>query len=343
MKSTNRAGGALIYLWAWALLFVVAAVAQAAPPKKWSIVDLGAFGPFGSRALALNDRGDVVGMSNADVPVPTAHAFLWQNGLMRDLGVPAPGTHESWAFGITDKGAIIGTDGTNQGYVWKDGTWSRLPFMGAPTGINKFEHIVGNYETGVFATVHGYLYRNGVFFDLPPFAGQSHSTATAINDHGLVVGSSTLPGDQTIFHAVAWENGVIRDLGTLGGASSRASAVNNRGVVVGSSHDWRNVPTAFVYEPGVGMRGLFTFGTSSAVGINDRGAIVGSVNQGAEGLNGGYLHEDGQVTLLDSLPAVRAAGFTRLIPFAINNRGWIVGGGIHADGSSTAFLLIPRS
>jgi probable HAF family extracellular repeat protein len=328
--------------WLLALVSALALGAQAAPPKKWTIVDLGALGPFGSRAFAVNNRGDVAGQTTINTGAPIQHAFLWQNGVMMDLGVPAPGTHQSVAFGITDKGTIVGTDGTNQGYVWKDGAWTQLPFMGGPVAINKFEHIVGNYETGVLGAVHGYLYRNGVFFDLPPLPGATgHSNATAINDHGLVVGSSSLPGAQRSFQAVAWENGVARALGTLSG-DSRANGVNNRGTIVGTANDWRNVPMAFVYEGGV-FRTLFTFGISSAVAINDRGAIVGNVSQGAEGVTGAFLYEDGKVTILNELPEVKAAGWSFLVPFAINDRGWIVGGGGHSDGSvSTAFLLIPR-
>jgi len=36
-------------------------------------------------------------------------------------------------------------------------------------------------------------------------------------------------------HGFEWENGVITDLGMLGGASSKAFAINERGQVVGES------------------------------------------------------------------------------------------------------------
>jgi hypothetical protein len=55
------------------------------------------------------------------------------------------------------------------------------------------------------------------------------------------------------------------------------------------------------------------------------------------------LYENGQLTTLDTIPAVRAAGWTRLFPSAINDRGWITGHGYKAGGpiEGSAFVLIP--
>ena len=57
--------------------------------------------------------------------------------------------------------------------------------------------------------------------------GGTFSQAFKLNNHGSVVGFSTLKGD-TALHAFLWRQGVMTDLGTIGGAAAPAfsSAVN---------------------------------------------------------------------------------------------------------------------
>jgi len=73
----------------------------------------------------------------------------------------------------------------------------------------------------------------------PAATGVSSSIALAINERGQVVGGSTTgigdPRPQGVFHAFLWDNGVMTDLGTLGGRSSTALYVDERGDVTGGS------------------------------------------------------------------------------------------------------------
>jgi uncharacterized membrane protein len=98
------------------------------------------------------------------------------------------------------------------------------------------------------------------------------------------------------YAAVLWRDGHVKDLGTLGGASSVANAVNNRGEVVGAasngiadehsmlSSDFfifgpfpaNTQSRAFVWVDGL----LFDLGTlggpdSMAIFNNDKGEVVG--------------------------------------------------------------------
>ena len=57
------------------------------------------------------------------------------------------------------------------------------------------------------------------------------SQSSSINDTGQVVGRAQTSSGST--HAFSWENGVINDLGTLGGMSSQAWSNNDSGQVVG--------------------------------------------------------------------------------------------------------------
>ncbi|HEX7525679.1 MAG TPA: DUF3466 family protein, partial [Gaiellaceae bacterium] len=114
--------------------------------------------------------------------------------------------------------------------------------------------------------------------DLGTLGGNS-SVAAALNDSGVVVGTSRLPGSE-VTHAFRFSGGRMRDLGTLPGKeNSAAAAVNSAGEVAGTS--WRNESTeAFRSDSG----GLSTVQgpspatpLSTATGIDDAGGVVGSV------------------------------------------------------------------
>jgi hypothetical protein len=79
-------------------------------------------------------------------------------------------------------------------------------------------------------------------------------------------------------------------------------------------------------------------GNSTAWAINERGTIDGSSDAN------GFMVEDGVVTLLEEIAAVKAGDWFQLFPLDINDRGWIVGWGWRHGGSfeGDAFLLRPR-
>ena len=321
-----------------ALVCLVAAVSQAAAPKRWTMINLGtlAGGVGGSTALAINHRGQVVGSATA----PAAggfgfaiHAFIWEDGTMRDLGT-APGATMSDAIDVTDRGVALAGDGLGGQYLVQDGEWVRLSVPGFADRINKFGDIAGVYSPSAGRS-HAYLLKDGALHDAGTLGG-AFSLPEAMSDRGAIVGRSSLPGETRI-HAFKYQSGTIVDLGTLGGTFSVANGINNHGVVVGASLDADRNAFAFVHDGSVMRRLLPDLpAPQTATAINDRGAIVGDLGQG-----GSYLYESGVVTILESIPEVQAGGWTRLVPTAINNRGWITGWGIRPGESDKAFLLIP--
>jgi probable HAF family extracellular repeat protein len=313
-------------------------LSHAAAPKRWTILNLGdlAGGVGGSLAQAVNDRGQVVGSATARAPGGfgyQTHAFLWEDGVMRDLGTP-PTSTMSDALDVNDRGAVLGGDGLGRTYLWQNGEWVLVSAPGFPDRINKFGDIAGAYVNAAGRS-HAYLLKDSVLYDAGTLGGR-FSSPSAMNDRGAIVGRSSLLGETEI-HAFKYEGGAIVDLGTLGGIFSAANGINNHGVVVGASWDAARNAFAFVHDGSVMRRLLPDLpAPQTATAINDRGAIVGNLGQ-----NGSYLYESGVVTILESIPEVKAAGWTQLIPTAINNRGWITGWGRRPGESDKAFLLVP--
>ena len=112
--------------------------------KLWdngTLIDLGTLGGCRTSAHAINAAGQVVGLSylpgNEEY-----HAFLWEKGVMTDLG--APGV-TSDARDINARGQVVGISG-NRAFVWEKGVMTELD-GNAAFAINAAGDIVGNRDT----------------------------------------------------------------------------------------------------------------------------------------------------------------------------------------------------
>lgn len=150
------------------------------------------------------------------------------------------------------------------------------------------------------------MWRDGTKSVLPGLAGREPSgddtSVAAINAQGRIVGSArTTEPSRYEFHAVVWENGQIRDLGTLGPGGSHAHGINDLGQVVGSSDLGPGAPTAPTYRA--------------------------------------FLHSDGQMIDLNTR-IDPASGWVLNAALGINRQGQIVGVGTQ-NGQHRTFLLTP--
>lgn len=309
-------------------LAAFAFIATTATAADYTLIDLGTLGGPGSYGAAVSEEGVVVGC--ADVSAIAAHAFVWKDGRMQDLGTAGDGTGSSCALAVNDHGVVAGRSASGEVVVWEGGAAKRLSVRGDVGGINDRGVVVGSYS--VEGTTRAFVYEGGTLLTLGTLGNDAAAAtvATSINDRGVVVGRSG--GRACLYDGVA-----MTDLGTLGGNNGGARDMNDRGIVVGGASSATGQPTAFVYRRD-GMEAIDGTMQSTAIALNNRGQVVGS----AEGRYGWLVDEHG-VTWLGELASVASQGYRRFEPTGINDRGWIVGTATNAEGNLRAVLLVPSS
>src|SRR6185503_18442143 len=104
------------------------------------------------------------------------------------------------------------------------------------------------------------------------------SIANGINSSGQVVGYG-VSATAGYYRAFIWQDGVMTELGTLGGCCSYGRGINAAGQVVGESTTRDGESHGFLWDKGV-MTDLGVIGFGFAKAINARGAIVGSRSTG---------------------------------------------------------------
>ena len=261
------------------------------------------FGPSGS-ANSVNNRGMVVGTADTPSPDPDgfftqdffiAHAFARQKGVTTDLGAlgPVPGINVSNANWIAETGLIGGFS--------ENGVIDPL--------------IPGSPE------IRAVLWKDSQIIDLGTLGG-NESFANAVNNRGQVVGwaQNTIPdslqGLGTELRPFLWQDGVMHDLGDLGGPDGVAIFVNERGQVAGSSLI-NSTPTPpvngpcalggapsapFLWENGR-MIDLGTLGGTCATpnALNNQGLVVGDSFLAGDSTYHPFLWDRGVLTDLGTL------------------------------------------
>ena len=271
----------------------------AAPAITYSVVRLGALGgTVGEASDMVNGR--IVGY--AETGDGDFHAFLWQNGLMQDLGaLPNSVITSSRAIALNSAGQVVG--------------FSLAELAGG-----------GSRD-------HAFLWQNGTMLDLGTLPGGLFSRALDINDAGVIVGFAENAAGNN--RAVRWRNDHIENLGTLGGLSSAATGINASGAIVGLLSTRDDMSWAFVWRGGT-MRRLGTLaggGGAQANAINASGQIVGAAIA-KSGFQHAVLWDGGKTIDLGVLP-----GDTESAALDIDDAGRITGYSSANSGTRTRVFL----
>ena len=342
---------------------------QRKAPHRYKLVDIGLGGPQSAVfefAHALTNRGAVVGMAETSAANPNypnfspfvgfgnpdrfiQHGFLWQDGVLTDLGALA---NSSQVSAINARGVAVGvsenvlTDPLNgllavHAVVWNEGQIVDLGtleggYESLANDINKRGQVIGNSQNAI-PDPFGYggvqtravLWQNGTMEDLGTLGTGNDAITSFLNDRGQIAGwsyTNSMPNPVTGIptqHPYFWDNGKMLDLGTLGGTVGAPNTLNNQGQVAGFSNVAGDVFShPFLWTKPGPMQDLGTFGGNfgSAFWINDAGEVVGLASLPADQVFHAFLWKDGVMTDLGTLK-----GDPLSVALGVNSKGQVVG------------------
>lgn len=195
-------------------------------------------------AYQINAADQIVGQMEAAM---RPHAALWDNGTVIDLHQFG---FQSLALSINDSRVVVGwywsVGPPFKGFRWENGVMQTFGSGFVPHEINNRDQVVG------YLANQAALWDNGTATPLPSLPGFAYSRANAINDQAQIVGHSD--DASGLYHALLWENGQLRDLGSFnptGGFGASAANINELGQIVGTASSEPGFSRAFLWQRGI--------------------------------------------------------------------------------------------
>jgi len=290
--------------------------------------------PGGSDAEGINAAGDIVGLTG----LPGARrAFLYRGSRMRVLGL-LPGFTDCEGVAINDRGEVTGTAATSPGpmtlphehaFLYANG---RMMDIGTPPGCSESQ--AASINAAGLVTAEGFPFPGGsvrsrpflydsrtramTLLPVPPRAWCAWASRTS--DTGQTVGAIWTGSGR--YHVALWAGGRLKDLGAAPDfGDSVGVGLNDQGEAIGHSSEehTREAVRAFLRDNAGGNNALKRYLSRPT----DRAFVC----------EGGRMRDLSELT-----PA--SAGWTLEHARAINDKGQVVGDGLH-DGQQRAFLLTP--
>ena len=317
-----------------------------------------------SQAFAINSAGQITG--GADTSTGQMHAFIWDNGVMTDLGDFSEAENGGLGgFGrdINDAGVVVGTMFTADGeraFRWENGVAQNLGTLysydrSEAWAVNGNGDVVGRmWYSGNPDNSRAFIWRHGVMYDLVSQVINIDDTnlgvlqAYDVNGPGQISGLATYGGDRGYVCTPAITNFeyAVTNLGAPPGGAYTVipRGLNENGEAVGwtltSSLDdppyrawkWTEKDGLVLLPPSNGVN------TDAAADINEAGQVTGAEVSNF-GDDSAWRFDPATQTFLYAglLP-----GTTWSVPTGINAAGDFVGYGddyTPGPGSTTQFFF----
>ncbi|MFO0840648.1 MAG: hypothetical protein U1D55_19230 [Phycisphaerae bacterium] len=316
-------------------------------------VPLGTLGGASATANGVNDAGMVVGV--ATTSHATEHAFVWQAGVMTDLGT-LPGHVSSQAYSISNTGLIVGESQNanldESAVIWRrdaTGSW-QIEDLGTLGGVEAIawrvsdSGFVAGYADSDSSLHHPFLWNAGEMFDLFALGALSnlYGDATGVNRFGQCVGLtfSSAIGPARGFY---YDGLNITDI-TPSGANvdCQPQAINSNVEIAGHlrADITGGAKRAAIFRFASGWEILPPLpGDNSNYGydINDAGVVVGISYRHFPVIFHGFVYAHGAVTDLNAVTSGAPAPIVEA--WDVSENGYIAA---NADNGQITFALLLR-